>query len=82
MRGSQFRGITLHIQRDTPCVGQLSLQAPMLVETYTTWRPNEKIFRCQPPVSFLQEILKLLVQKPSNARMQSAKLQMLRAVTL
>ncbi len=46
MRSSQFRGITLHLQRDTPCIGLSPGHAPMLFETYTTCRPNEKIFRC------------------------------------
>src|SRR5882762_9125999 len=44
----------------------------MLFETYTTCQPNEKIFRCQPPVLFLQGILKLLVQKPPKTRMPPA----------
>jgi len=55
MRSSQFRGITLDLQRDTPCTGALPRQAPMLFETYTTWQLNEKIFRCQPPVLFLKK---------------------------
>jgi len=36
MRSSQFRGITLHLQRDTPCTGAPPGKAPMLFETYTT----------------------------------------------
>jgi len=69
MRSSQFRGITLHLQRDTPCTGAFPGQAPMLSETYTTCWANEKIFRCQPSVLILQEISRPLVQKSINARM-------------
>jgi len=68
MRSSQFRGITLHLQRDTPCTGAPPGQAPMLFETYTTWRSNEKIFRYQPAVLILRGTLTPLVQKPINVR--------------
>jgi hypothetical protein len=68
MRSSQFRGITLHLQRDTPCTGAPPGQAPMLFETYTICRPNEKIFRCRLAVLILQGTLTPLVQKPINAR--------------
>ena len=68
MRSSQFRGITLHLQRDTPCIGLSPGHAPMLFETYTTCRPNEKIFRCPLAVLMLQGTFTLLVQKLANAR--------------
>ncbi len=68
MRSSQFRGITLHLQRDTSCTGALPGQTPMLFETYTTCRSNEKIFAYQPAVLILQGTLTRLVQEPINAR--------------
>src|SRR5260370_13477116 len=42
----------------------------MLFERYTTCRPKEKIFRCQPAVLVLQGIWTLLEQKPNNAYLE------------
>src|SRR5882762_3082085 len=56
MRSSQFRGITLHLQRDTPCTGAPPGQAPMLFETCTLAGPMLLFFAATHHFSFITEL--------------------------
>jgi len=55
MRSSQFRGITLDLQRDTPCTGALPQASSDAFRNIHHWQLNEKIFRCQPQFYFFKK---------------------------
>ena len=56
MRSSQFRGITLHLQRDTPCTGAPPGKAPMLFETYTTAGRMRRFLDASHQLQFFKEL--------------------------